>query len=362
MARCDPLGREDRPNFVRCDAFWAREETDRPLIAARVGGWTSENHYPAGLASLANGRLAPGDFRFEAFRPDYEMLYAWHRATGADVPWAAFPPFPMPWLEAIVGCPIHHRDGTIWAGHWLDSYDQLSEIDLSAGNAWLDKLLEFTDKLVTLSGGRFPVALALMRGPADLLSALRGPERMVLDLFDYPGQLDETLQRLTAVWIAVAEAQRARIPAFEGGYAFSVINLWGRGPCGWFQDDAVALWSPHHYRRHLRICEERLSRSMLITGIHLHPSPLFMIDELLDMPQLDVIEINLDVNGPGVEELIPQLTRIVERKNLALWGEFTAHDYRILRQHLPARGLLLQVMGATVDQVRASINTLKRLW
>jgi hypothetical protein len=362
MTRRKQPGSEDPPDFARCDAFWARQETDRPLIATRVGGWTSESHYPAGLASLANGRLTPADFRFEAFRPDYEMVYAQHSAAGADVPWAAFPPFPMPWLEAIAGCPVYHQDGTIWAGHWLDDYDRLSEIDLSRANPWLDKLLEFTRELVTLSGGRFPVALALMRGPADLLSALRGPERMVLDLFDYPAYLDEALQRLTDMWIVVAEAQRAIIPAFEGGYAFSVINLWGREPCGWFQDDAMALWSPHHYRRHLRICQERLSRSMLITGIHLHPSPLFMIDDLLDIPRLDVIEINLDVNGPGVEELLPHLARIIERKHLALWGEFTADDYRLLHDHLPACGLLLQVMGASVEQVRASIKTLKRLW
>jgi hypothetical protein len=349
MTRRKQPGSEDPPDFARCDAFWARQETDRPLIATRVG-------------SLANGRLTPADFRFEAFRPDYEMVYAQHSAAGADVPWAAFPPFPMPWLEAIAGCPVYHQDGTIWAGHWLDDYDRLSEIDLSRANPWLDKLLEFTRELVTLSGGRFPVALALMRGPADLLSALRGPERMVLDLFDYPAYLDEALQRLTDMWIVVAEAQRAIIPAFEGGYAFSVINLWGREPCGWFQDDAMALWSPHHYRRHLRICQERLSRSMLITGIHLHPSPLFMIDDLLDIPRLDVIEINLDVNGPGVEELLPHLARIIERKHLALWGEFTADDYRLLHDHLPACGLLLQVMGASVEQVRASIKTLKRLW
>jgi hypothetical protein len=353
---------ERSPDFARCDAFWTRQDVDRPLIAARVGGWTSESHYPAGLASLPAGRLSPGDFRFAAFREDYEMLYALHQGAAADVPWAAFPPFPMPWLEAILGCPIHHRDGALWAEHPLKSYDQLPEAGAALSSPWLGKLLEFTERLAALAEGRFPVALALMRGPADLLSALRGPERMVLDLFDHPAELDAALARLTDIWMAVAQAQWARIPAFEGGYGFSVINLWSRQPGGWFQDDALALWSPHHYRRHLRPCEEKLSRSMAVTGMHLHPSPLFSVDDLLDMPDLDVIEINLDVNGPGVPDLLPHLRRIVERKNLALWGEFTADDYQALRAHLPARGLILQVMGATPGQVRASIDALKRAW
>jgi hypothetical protein len=61
---------------------------------------------------------------------------------------------------------------------------------VTPANPWLAKLLEFTEGLAALSAGRFPVALALMRGPLDLLSALRGPERMVFDLFDEPQAVD----------------------------------------------------------------------------------------------------------------------------------------------------------------------------
>lgn len=350
------------PDFARCDAFWARANVDRPLIATRVGGWTSEDHYPSGLASLPNGQLQPDDFDVAAFWPDYELLYARHAATPADAPWAAFPPFPMPWLEAIIGCPVHHRNGTIWAGHWLERYEQWSEVDLTPANPWLVKLLEFTEGLVALSDGRFPVALALMRGPLDLLSALRGPERMVFDLFDEPQAADQALQRLTAIWQEVARLQAARIPPFQGGYGFSVINLWARKPCGWFQDDAIALFSPAYYRRFLGDCEAQLALSTSITGIHLHPNPLFSLDNLLTMAGLAVIEINLDANGPSVADLLPDFRRILEHKNLAIWGEFSDEDFRLLRENLPARGLALQIMAATAGQVAERVDTLKRLW
>lgn len=346
------------PNFTRCDAFWAREDVDRPLIATRVGGWTSEDHYPNGLASLPDGQLQPEDFDVAAFWPDYESLYARHAATPADAPWAAFPPFPMPWLEAIIGCPVYHRRGAIWAGHWLEDYEPWGEVDLTPANRWLAKLLEFSQGLVVLSAGRFPVALALMRGPLDLLSALRGPERMVFDLFDQPQAVDRALQRLTAIWRAVANLQWAKIPPFQGGYGFSVINLWARQPCGWFQDDAIALFSPVYYRRFLRDCEAQLARSLPISGIHLHPSPLWSLDELLAMPDLAVVEINLDVNGPSVAELLPHFQRILACKNLAIWGQFGADDFALLQQHLPCAGLALQIMGETAAHVRASVAEL----
>jgi hypothetical protein len=268
----------------------------------------------------------------------------------------------LPWVEAIVGCPVYHRNGNIWAGHWLETYERRDEIELKPGDAWLERLLEFTDWLVDASDGRFPVSVSLMRGPLDLLSAIRGPERMCLDLFDYPEELDSILNRLTDIWIEVAHAQLARIPAFEGGYNLGLITLWGRRPGGWFQDDAVALWSPKYYRRHLCSCEERLAGCMETTGIHLHPPALFVIEDLVAMADLDVIEVNLEEIGPTLEEMVPYLRRALESKNLVVWGDFTARDFRIMKDHLPTRGLALQVMAETPEGVRALVDEVNRIW
>jgi hypothetical protein len=350
------------PDVARCDAYWAREDMDRPLLSAWVGTWSITDHYPHAIASLPNGELRPDDLDFEKFRPDYENLFASHQGTGADTPWAAFPLMLVPWVEAIISCPIHHRDGNIWATPWLNTYERPEEIELKANNPWLERLLEFTDWLVKLSDGRFPISTSLMRGPLDLLVALRGAERTVLDIFDYPQELDEILHRLTDIWVEVAHAQLARIPAFERGYNFGQINLWTRKPCGWFQDDAVAIWSPKYYRRHLRSYEERLSRCMEVTGIHLHPGPLFVIEDLLTMPDLDVIEINLDDNGPRVPDLIPHFKQVLEKKNLIIWGDFSREDLLIMRENLPTRGLALQIMADTAEKVRAQSNNVRRIW
>jgi len=350
------------PDFARCDAFWDRKEVDRPLLSCWVGTFAVVEHYVRGMASLPNDELNPRDLDFEKFMPDYERLFAIHQATGVDVPWAAFPLMTLPWLEAIIGCPIHHRNGNVWADHWLDTYARLEEIELKPDNPWLERLLAFTDWLVELSDGRFPVALSLMRGPLDLLSAVRGPERMCLDLFDYPEQLHSALDRLTSIWIQVAHAQLAHTPAFEGGYSFSVINLWGKKSGGWFQDDAVALWSPKYYRRYLRACEERLSSCMGTTGIHLHPASLFVIEDLIAMPDLDVIEVNLEEMGPTLEEMIPTLNQALKVKNLVIWGDFTAGDLLLMKEHLPTRGLALQLMAPRPEGVRAKVEEVMEVW
>lgn len=350
------------PNFERCDAFWARQETDRPLLANWVGSYQIANLYENGLSQLPEGELKPTDIKFESFRRDYEKLFENHRQAATDIPWASFPLMVVPWMEAITGCPIHHREGNVWAQSWLDTYDRLDEVGLKPNSAWLEVLVEFTRWLVKLSDGRFPVAVSLMRGPADLLAAMRGAQTSVYDLFDYPDQVERILNALTDIWIEVAQAQLAHIPKFADGNSFSIINLWGRKPGAWFQDDAIAFWSPALYRQYARDCEARLSSCMGATGIHLHSPALFTVDELVKMPDLDIIEVNIDDVGLKVPEMILQFQQILEKKRLFVWGAFTTEDLVVMKEKLPTRGLALQLMAETPEQLQALIREVETIW
>ena len=352
----------DLPNVGRCEAFWTRTEVDRPLLSSWVGSYAVAEHYQAGLSKLPEGELRPEDINLEFFRADYERLFAQHRQTATDVPWAAFPLMVVPWVEAIAGCPIIQRGGNVWAEPWLEDYERLAETGLQPRTAWLDKLLEFGQWLVELSAKRFPVAVSLMRGPADLLAAVRGAERSIFDLYDYPEQVKRALQALTELWIRVAQAQLAQLPKFAGGYCFSVQNLWSRRPGGWFQDDAIAYWSPPFYRQYALPCEERLASSMAATGIHLHPVSLFTVDELVELPNLDVIEVNVDDVGPRIPALIPRFQQILQKKRLLILGVFTAEDLRLLQETLPTSGLALQIKGDTPAQVQATIELIETIW
>ena len=61
----------------------------------------------------------------------------------------------------------------------------LPSLTLSAisANPWLSKLGEVIDALAALANGRFPVAVPLLRGPWDLVCALRGQENAYFDVY-----------------------------------------------------------------------------------------------------------------------------------------------------------------------------------
>ncbi len=350
------------PDLERCDAFWARREMDRPLLASWVGSYHIANAYKNGLSQLPEGELNPGDIKFELFRPDYEKLFENDMQVASDVPRAAFPLMVVPWVEAIIGCPIYHREGNVWSQPYLDTYDRLEKTGLQLNGSWLELLVEFTRWLVKLSDGRFPVAVSLMRGPADLLAAMRGVQTSIYDLFDYTDQVDRALKALTDAWIEVAFAQLAHIPKFADGYSFSCMNLWGRKPGAWFQDDAIAFWSPELYRRYVYDCEARLSSCIEATGIHLHSPALFTVDELMRMPDLDIIEVNLDDVGQRIPEMIPRFRQILKNKRLYVWGAFTTEDLMLMKENLPTSGLALQLMAETPEEVQALISKVEAIW
>jgi hypothetical protein len=349
-------------NQNRCDAFWSRVNTDRPLLSAWIGSFAIAEMYPNAMATFPQGQIHPADLDFSILAKDYDRLYEDHARAGSDVPWAAFPIMTLPWVEAVLGCPIYHRDGNIWAGHILEYYEQLDEFTQIESSPWFAKLLEFTHWLVHRFEQRTPISTSLMRGPLDLLSALRGPERMVLDLFDYPEQVSAALEKLTNVWIKVARAQQAVIPPFEGGFAFGQINLWSRLRGGWFQDDALSLWSPKYHRRHLLPQEIRLAGCLPLTGIHLHPSGLYAVNDLVAISDLDVIEVNYDVGGPPLADLIPSLKTAIQNKRLVIWGDFLQDELRLLYHSLPVQGLALQVIAPSPEAFQQKSAEIQQIW
>jgi hypothetical protein len=101
---------------------------------------------------------------------------------------------------------------------------------------------------------------------------------------------------------------------------------------------------------------------MKTTGIHLHPASLFVIEDLVAMQDLDVIEVNLEEIGPTLEKMLPYLNQVLEVKNLIVWGDFTTGDLLLMKEHLPTRGLALQLMAPTPEGVRAKVNQVMEVW
>jgi hypothetical protein len=216
--------------------------------------------------------------------------------------------------------------------------------------------------LIRLADGRFPVALSLMRGPTDVLAAMRGAQRLIYDYYDRPDDVRAALLRLADAWVQIADAQRRQLVPFAGGYSFSVQTLWSREPGGWFQDDALAYSSPAFFREFSLAPARRLVGCMARTGMHLHAPALYAVDDLLEIPELDVVEVNVDDVGPRLPEMMARLRQIIAKKRLFIWGALTDDDLSLIHRELPCRGLALQLIAPTPEAAVERIARAKQIW
>lgn len=341
--------------------FWKGEAQSHPLAAFRVvPDFFFSRHYRAAEKLLVPGkRITPEMLVVEDFLPDYERMFQLTQDLGQDAFWTAEPFTGIPWMEAILGCPIIAEEESFLSLPWMEGPDDIAKITVDRHNPWLQKYLEFTSALVELSQGRFPVGMPIMRGPSDMTGALLGQTEMVYALTDEPEKMKAFFLKVTDFFLHVLDEQNRLIPPFHGGTALGFYHVWAPGKSVWFQEDLSAIMSPAMYREFLAEPARRICAGKDYTSIHLHPASFFILDELFRIEELKSIEVNKDVGGPTVPEMLPELQKIMEKKNLILWGDFTPKDLDCLKKNLPKRGLFLHVIAPTMEEAEGLLASIR---
>ncbi len=342
-------------------AFWGRSSSYHPLAAFRVEkDFFFSRHFEAARPLLVpNRKIEPSMLRVEDFLPDYERMFRAAEDVGQEAFWTAEPFTGIPWMEAILGCEILAGEESFVSRPWMKSLDEIERIAFRPDDPWFRKYLEFTDRLVELSAGRFPVGMPIMRGPSDVVGAIMGQTEMVYALADEPERMKRFFLKAADVFLEVLEAQQSRVPAFHGGTSLGFYHVYCPGRSIWFQDDLSAIMSPAMYRDFLAEPARRICAGYDYTAVHLHPASFFVLDELLANPWLRAIEVNKDVGGPSVKEMLPELRKIRDRKNLILWGDLDSGDLALLKENLPKEGLLFHIIAGSTEEARELLRILE---
>ncbi len=331
--------------------FWQRAPQKRPLVTFQLHDYFISKRMAAAAPLLCEGmKITPDMLEVERFFDDYERMHRESLRTGQDGFWVAEPFNGIPWMEAFFGCEVVATKSSFVSEHCIEAVADLKKIRLNADNAWLAKYLEFVEKLSRFSAGRFPIGQPIMRGASDTVGALIGQTELVYAIYEDPEIIREAFFKVNAGLRTVIERQFEIAPSFLGGYSMGLYEVWCPGKCIWFQEDLSALLSPQIYNDFLLAPDASVCAGYEYTAAHLHPASFFIVDALLRVDGLKAIQINKDVGGPSIAEMIPVFRKVLEQKNLIVFGDLDEADIDCLAAELPRHGTFLNIYAPSVER------------
>jgi hypothetical protein len=291
----------------------------------------------------------------EAFMEDYVRLLREGETLHDDIIRGACPmQVAVPFLPGTLGCKLRILPDNVMGEEQHLTWDEALQVRLDRQDPWFRKYIEFARALVALSNGRFPVSHAAELGPTDLHAVLRGHNESIMDLQDEPEKSAALLWRLGEIFRDLTKEFWKRVPLFHGGYFDAQYSLWSPDPIIRLQEDATAVYSPLLYRKFVQPVDRMLARQFASSFIHLHSTSMFLLEAFLEIEEIKCFEINNDVGGPPLENMLPCFQRVQKaRRPLLIRGSFSTQEMRLLLDSLEPRGLFLNIMVNTMEEVEA---------
>ncbi|MDH7568941.1 MAG: hypothetical protein QHJ73_05085 [Armatimonadota bacterium] len=323
---------ELKPDFAEAKrrwlAFWEHEIIDRPCCVIRAP--------KEGMPRVRGPRYMAG--AREPFPEVIEQVLQSARSTywgGEAIPCytASFGPDQFSaWLGAELKFP--ERDtGTNWVMPCIDDWEKALPFRLDPENYWWKRMLAFLRALREACRGKLILTHLDLHSNMDALLAMRGGQRLCMDLIDIP----ETIDR------AMASVRRLYAPVYEAIY--EAAGMAEVGVSGWvhayhpvrtntIQCDFAALIGPTHFRRWaLPALEEEAAYLGNCVYHYDGPECLVHLDDICAIPGLKCIQWTTGArNKPFIEWM--DLLKRIQSKGVAVWIPCNVEDIRVYHREL----------------------------
>ncbi len=337
----------------RWAAFWERANTDRPLIEVKA---------PRALVAPP---LPPQSDEDRWLDPAYvERLTLHYLETtylgGEAVPAHDLHPLMAGWTLGL-GPGVAFAEDTIWYQPRMARIDQLDAWTPGPGDPWRRKVDRLLGHLLSAARGRFLVGYAYQLPVSDLLSLLRGPEELLIDLLENPGGCRRAVEALFARWVENFEHVRSLVNAAQPGCVWNWPGLWHDDFVMVTQSDMSCMISPALFASfvlaELDLLGERYGR----VWYHLDgPQAVRHLDALLGRPYIRAVQY---VPGDGQPPNGPHwldLYRRVQAAGRCLDLTAPAEHVEFLIRRLRPEGLILRARVDTPEQADELVDRAAR--
>lgn len=264
-------------------------------------------------------------------------------------------------MGAFLSEDIEIMEDTVWYHPTID--DWASTIwEFDPNNRWWRMTVEMAKAASARAEGRYLVGLPDYQVAIDIVSLLRSPERLCLDLLDNPDDVRAATRFILEEAYPICYREIRSILRQHSDWASDWMGLFAPGDHDIIQCDFSALISPRHFEEFC-LPDIRRQCQMLDRAVyHLDgPDALRHVDALLEVKELLAIQWVPGAGKPPAIGWLPFLRRVqAAGKGLVIYSP--AADVPALLEALSPRGLMISVDGAfnTLEEAQAFIKDVER--
>ena len=241
----------------------------------------------------------------------YEQHFESHLFLGDAIPAVTLSAGPD-MFAGFLGAEIEsaaESERTSWAKPCIERWDDALPLGLIAESPTWRFMQDAVARTASRGGGSYLIAMLDLHTGMDALSAMRGPQRLCLDLHDDP----------RAVHQALDDARRAFFPVFEGIYWPGDMATWGciRGPYCEGKYNIVAcdfayMLSPEMFREFVLPAIEDEAAFLDHAMFHVDgPGVLNHLDDIMAIDGIDMIQWVPGHHDPPLAESVESRTGAV---------------------------------------------------
>jgi hypothetical protein len=308
--------------------------------------------------------VSPEDVTAELVMTEYE--YWFKERDGAvssddliafSAPWRA-----VPWLEACSGCSVRYAKGSLAPGHFVDSVEELEIVPIPGRNAWFERMQQQTEWLENQAPPDCWISPSILRGPSDVLAAMRGMTNFLMDLHDNPKTIKKAAGRVNQLLLKALDTHFSIVKPKLGGYGH-IHGYWAPGKTVMIQEDAMGMASPAMYHDIFMECNAEVVKHLgPYVLFHLHTTGYKHYQHVLNVPGIAGLEISMETTGPTLLDLLPVFREILEKSRLLLHVDYGFEQLPELLRKLPREGFFLAVSNRHIRSDEEFKQFISSVW
>ncbi|MFW6256960.1 MAG: hypothetical protein ACOC2O_02345, partial [Bacillota bacterium] len=311
------------------------------------------------------GQFTPEDLEDYFFNPDqviprterYIKNTYW---AGESIP-VSYPVsiFLVAILANYLGAPLKFIDkNTAWSEPIIEDWEQKPELAFNRENKWWLKSKKLLEAAAARARGKYYVVNPDLNGPGEILSRLRGEDKLAMDTIENKEQIKKSLPKINQAWYRYWQACNGVVHQHIGGYIFW-MGIWSDIQAVDLQCDFSIMKSSDSFDELILPSIRQQTEWIQRTIYHLDgPGATRHLDSLLSLEKLDAIQWIPGAGAPPVSEWISLLKKIQEAGKL-VYVPVEKDEVKILLKKLNPEGLLMKTRCESkkeADQLLADVK------